>query len=77
MAEDRHFENRHISVKNRPILMQFGTYTTAVTWPKIETFKIKTFKIQHGGQPSSSKAFLDITQQAIIRFQKFLQYAAA
>jgi len=41
--------NRHISVKNRPILMKFGTLyqilnPVTVTWPKI-----KIFKIQDGG----------------------------
>jgi len=41
--------NCHISVKNRPILMKFGTLhkllnPVAVTWPKI-----KIFKIQDGG----------------------------
>jgi len=38
--------NRHISVKNRPILMKFGTLyqilnPITVTWPKIEFFKIQ------------------------------------
>jgi len=38
--------NRHISVKNRPILMKFGTqhqilYPITVTWLKIEIFKIQ------------------------------------
>jgi len=38
--------NRHISVKNRPILMKFGTLhhilnPITVTWPKIEIFKIQ------------------------------------
>jgi len=48
MADGRHFESRHISVKNRPILIKFGTHHTlnlvTVTWPKIAIFKI-----QHGG----------------------------
>ena len=36
--------NRHISVKNRPILMKFGTLRQmqiAVSWPKIEIFQIQ------------------------------------
>ena len=38
--------NRHISVKYRPILMKFGTLQQmvnqiAVSWPKIEIFKIQ------------------------------------
>ena len=36
--------NRHISVKNRPILMKFGTLhqiLNPITWPKIEIFKIE------------------------------------
>jgi len=38
--------NHHISVKNRPILMKFGTLhqilnPITVTWPKIEIFKIQ------------------------------------
>jgi len=38
--------NRHISVKNRPILMKLGTLhqilnLMTVTWPKIEIFKIQ------------------------------------
>jgi len=38
--------NHHISVKNRPILMKFGTLhqilnSITVTWPKIEIFKIQ------------------------------------
>jgi len=38
--------NRHISVKNRPILMKFGTLQQilkriTVTWPRIESFKIQ------------------------------------
>jgi len=38
--------NRYISVKNRPVLMKFGTLhqilnPITVTWPKIEIFKIK------------------------------------
>jgi len=49
--------NRHISVKNRPILMKFGTLhqilnPITVTWPKIEI------------------AFLAITLRPIVRFQR-------
>ena len=38
--------NRHISVKNHPILIKFGTLqqimnSMTVTWPKIEIFKIQ------------------------------------
>ena len=49
MSGGRHFEkslNRHISVKNCPISTKFGTLQQmlnllAVTWPKIEIFKIQ------------------------------------
>jgi len=44
--------NRHMSVKNRPILMKFGTLhqilnPVAVTWPKIEIFKIQDGSGRH------------------------------
>jgi len=52
--------NRHISVKNRPILMTFGTLhqilnPVTVTWRKIEIFKI-----QNGGGRHLKIAFLAI-----------------
>ena len=47
--------NHHISVKNRPIWIKFGTlkqilHPMTVTWPKIEIFKI-----QDGRRPPFSK----------------------
>ena len=64
--------NRHISVKNRPILMKLGTLhqilnPMTVTWPKIEIFKI-----QDGGGRHLKNRFLAITHQPIVRFQRFL-----
>ena len=58
--------NHHISVKNHPILIKFGIlqqilYPMTVTPPKIEIFKI-----QDGGK----MAFLAITYQPIVRFQR-------
>jgi len=64
--------NRHISVKNRPILMKFGTLqqllnSMRVTWPNIEIYKI-----QDGGGRHLEKHFLAVTHQAIVRFQQNL-----
>jgi len=52
MADGRHFENRYISVKNRPILMKFGTLhqilnPVTVTWAKIAIFEIQDGDCRH------------------------------
>jgi len=44
--------DHYISVKNRPILMKFGTIqqilnTTTVTWPKIEFFYLENLLFGH------------------------------
>jgi len=62
--------NHHISVKNRAILIKFGTLQQilnpmTVTWPKIEIFK---FKIEAAA--SLKIAFLAITRRPIVRFQR-------
>jgi len=62
--------NRHISVKNRRILMKFGTLhqilnpMTAASWPKIEFFII-----QDGGGRHLESRFLAIIHRLIVRFQ--------
>ena len=61
--------NHHILVKNRPILMKFGTLhqilnPVTVTWPKIAIFKI-----QDGGGRHLEIRFLAITQRTVVRFQ--------
>jgi len=61
--------NRHMSVKNRPIVMKCGTRhqilnPVAVTWPKV-----KFFKIQDGGGRHLGNRFLAINHRPIVRFQ--------
>jgi len=62
--------NHHISVKNRPILIQFGTLQQrlnpmTVTWSKIEISKI-----QDGGGRHLENRFLTITHRPNNRFQR-------
>jgi len=62
--------NRHISVKNRPILMKFGTLhqtlnPITVTWPKIEILKFKM-----AAAAILKIAFLAITHRPIVRYQR-------
>jgi len=62
---------RHISVKNRPILMKFGIFhqilnLVTVTWPKIEIFEIQ----DGGGRHLENRFFLAITHQPIVRFHR-------
>jgi len=64
--------NRHISVKNCPILMKLGTLhqilnPVTVTWPKV-----KIFKIQDGGGHHLENRFIAITHQPIVQFQQNL-----
>ena len=62
--------NHHISVKNYPILIKFGTLQQilnpmTVTWPEIEVFEI-----QDGGGRHLENRFLAITHRLIVRFQR-------
>ena len=68
--------NRHISVKNRPILMKLGTVhqilnLMTVTWPKIKFFKFKIL-----AAAILKIAFLAITHQPIVRFQRNFVWAS-
>ena len=71
MADGRHFENRHISVKNRPILVKFGTLhqilnPVTVTWPKQ---KLQFLKFKMAAAAIWKFAFLAITHRPIVRFR--------
>jgi len=62
--------NRHISVKNRPILMKFGTLHQILnpvtdTWPKLKLLKFKM-----AAAAILKIAFLAITHRPIVRFQR-------
>ena len=71
MADGRHFVrylNHHISVKNHPILIKFGTLKQllkpiTVTWPKLKF-------LGWWRPPSWKYLFLVITHQPIVRFQR-------
>jgi len=61
--------NRHISVRNRLILMKFGTLhqilnPVTVTWPK------EIFGIQDGGDCRLENHFLAVTHGPIVRFRR-------
>ena len=63
--------NRHISVKNCPILMKFGTLhqilnPVTVTWQK----KLKFLKFKMAAAAILKIAFLAINHRAIVRFQR-------
>jgi len=62
--------NRHISVKNRPIFMKFGTLDQilnpiTVMWPKLKFLKFKM-----AAAAILKIAFLAINHRPIVRFQR-------
>jgi len=62
--------NRHISVKNRLILMKFGTYSRYWTrWQSCDQ-KLKFSKFKIAAATILKIAFLAITHQTIVRFQR-------
>jgi len=62
--------NRHISVKNRPILMKYGTLHQILN-PITDTLpKLKYLKFKMAAAAILKIAFLAITRRSIVRFQR-------
>jgi len=61
--------NHHISVKNRPILMKFGTLHHILKPITVTDQKLKFLKFKIAAAPSWKSIFLAITHRPIVRFQ--------